>query len=228
MDKVDFDLYLVTEGGLTDTSETGEFLKNIEAALKGGVKAIQIREKGLGGKRLLEVALEIRELTSRYKAKLFINDRVDVALLSGANGVHLPSSGIKVKDVRGSLGSRGEELGTRGEELGSREEELLIGVSTHSLVEAQEAEREGADFITFGPIFPTPGKARYGEPVGIGKLVEASRSIETPIFAIGGIDKDKLGEVRAAGTHGAAIISAILGAPDIEESAREIIKELRK
>lgn len=214
MNKADFNLYLITEGGLSNTSETGEFLGKIEDALKGGVKAIQLREKGLGGKRLLEVALELRELTSRYKAKLFINDRVDIALISGANGVHLPSSGFGAKEVRGLLGSR--------------EEELLIGVSTHSLEEAKEAEREGANFITFGPVYETPSKAGYGEPVGIDKLAEVGRSIMTPVFAIGGIDKDKVCEVRARGADGAAMISAILGAPDIKDSAEKIIKELRK
>lgn len=221
MDKVDFDLYLITDGALSDTSETGKFLKNIKKALAGGVKAIQLREKGLSGKRLLEVALELRELTSRYKAKLFINDRVDISLISGADGVHLPSSGVKAKDVRESLGSRGEELGSRGEGL-------LIGVSTHTLKEAQEAERACADFITFGPVFPTPSKACYGEPIGIEKLAEVSSIIKIPIFALGGINFKRAGEVRAAGAHGAAMISAILGAPDIEESAREIIEEFRK
>ncbi len=209
-----FDLYLITEGGLSGTSETGKFLKSIEEALAGGVKAVQLREKGLGGKRLLEVAFALRELTSRYKAKLFINDRVDVAIISGADGVHLPSNGFDVKDVRGLLGTR--------------EEELLIGVSTHSLEEAKDAEREGADFITFGPVFQTPSKARYGEPVGVERLTRVSRSIKIPIFAIGGINKERAGEVRAHGAHGAAMISAILGAPDIEESTARIIKELRK
>lgn len=212
--KPGFDLYLITEGTLSAASDTGEFLFRIEEALKGGVRTVQLREKGLDGRRLLEVACELRELTLLYMAKLFINDRVDVALLSGADGVHLPSSGLKAGEVRGLLGSRGREL--------------LIGVSTHTLKEAKDSEREGADFITFGPVFFTQSKARYGEPVGINLLAQCCNILKVPVFALGGIDKERVGEVMGAGARGAAMISAILGAEDIQESAARVIEKVRK
>ncbi len=212
-----FTLYLITEGrlrDLDDTSETGAFFKSIEEALAGGVKAIQLREKALGGSRLLEVACKLRELTRQYSAKLFINDRVDVALLSDADGVHLPSSGLDVEEVRALIESRAAGL--------------IIGVSTHSLEEAKEAERQGAGFITFGPVFFTQSKARYGEPVGVKRLAEVCKNIETPVFALGGVDRENVGEVMGAGAYGVAMISEILGEEDIKESTARIIKELSK
>lgn len=209
-----FELYLITEGILREGSDNAEFFKKITAALKGGAGAIQLREKALGGSSLLKVALHLRELTLSYGAKLFINDRVDVALLSGSDGVHLPSSGLNAKEVRGLADSMGEKL--------------LIGVSTHTLKEAREAERSGADFITFGPIFQTSTKARYGEPVGVKKLAEAAGSLEIPVFALGGVNKDNLRDVTAKGVRGAAMISAILGAEDVKESTQMIIDELGK
>ena len=208
---VDFNLYLITEGLLIDTSDTGAFFNKIEEALKGGVRAVQLREKKLSGARLLKVAKELRELTSRYKARLFINDRLDIALLSGADGVHLGTQGLSAAQVRAFLDLRGEKL--------------LIGVSTHGLKEAKEAERSGTDFITFGPVFRTPSKAAYGAPVGLDSLKEVTACLKKPIFAIGGINADRVKEVKARGAVGAAMISAILSAKDIEKSARAIIKE---
>lgn len=209
-----FDLYLVTQGTLVDSSQAGGFFIEIEEALAGGVRAVQLREKELGGRMLLEVACKLRELTARYGAKLFINDRVDVALLSKADGVHLPVSGLSVKEVRGLLVSRGEEL--------------LIGASTHSLTEAQSAERSGADFITFGPVFYTHSKARYGEPVGLKNLAGVCESLDIPVFALGGVDRENLNAAVEQGAKGVAMIGAILGAKDILESTALIIEELRK
>jgi thiamine-phosphate pyrophosphorylase len=209
-----FDLYLISEGTLCDTDDTEEFFAKMTAALEGGVRAVQLREKGLGGGRLLEVAGKLRELTGKYKAKLFINDRVDVAILSGADGVHLPSSGLKAAELREFLDLRGEEL--------------LVALSTHSLAEAKEALAEGADFITFGPVFFTQSKARYGEPVGVGRLAEVVESLDIPVFALGGVGRENLGEVIGTGAHGAAMISAILGEKDIKTSAELIIDKLSK
>lgn len=185
------------------------FLETVEAALRGGVRFVQLREKDLKGRELLEIARSLRALSARYGAKLIINDRLDAALLSGADGVHLGSSGIPTSSARKLLGK-----------------DALIGVSTHSVEEARKAEEEGASFITFGPVYFTPSKARYGEPVGVAELKKAVKEVSIPVYALGGINKDNLREAIAAGAS-ISLISAIMGSSDPESSAREILDELR-
>jgi thiamine-phosphate pyrophosphorylase len=104
--------------------------------------------------------------------------------------------------------------------------EALIGVSTHSLKEALEAETGGADFITLGPVYQTPSKKEYGEPIGLGPLKEVTRALSIPVFAIGGIKKDLIKEVLSSGAFGAAVISAVLGSSDVRKSAEELAAEL--
>lgn len=198
-------LYLITD---RHCAQKG-FLETTEAALKGGVRFVQLREKDLKGRELLELARSLRALSARYGAKLIINDRLDVALLSGADGVHLGSSGIPAASARKLLGK-----------------DALIGVSTHSVKEAREAEDDGASFITFGPVYFTPSKARYGEPVGVAELKKAVKEVSIPVYALGGIDKDNLREAVAAGAS-VSLISAIMGSIDPESSAREILDEIR-
>lgn len=207
-----FNVYLITDGLLIDKSDIGVFFNKIEAALKGGVRCVQLREKGLCGAKLLKAAKGLRELCSRYEARLFINDRVDVALLSGADGVHLGTLSIKAGEVRAYLQESGSEA-------------LLIGVSTHNMEEAKEADRAGANFITFGPVFRTLSKAAYGAPVGLERLTEVTKRVDIPVFAIGGIDAVSIAEVKAHGAVGAAMISAILATEDIEKSASLIVRE---
>src|SRR5512143_3255944 len=119
----------------------------VRLALKGGVRAVQLREKDLPIRELLALALELRMLTGEFGAKLFINDRVDVAVAVEADGVHLGHQSMPPEAVRKIVGRK-----------------MLIGVSTHNREEALSAEKNGADFITFGPIFPTPSKMKYGAP----------------------------------------------------------------
>lgn len=198
-------LYLITDRRCAHKG----FLETVEAALKGGVRFVQLREKDLKGRELLDIARNLRSLSARYGAKLIINDRLDVALLSGADGVHLGSSGIPPASARKLLGK-----------------DALIGVSTHSVKEAREAEEDGASFITFGPVYFTPSKARYGEPVGVAELKKAVKEVSIPVYALGGINKDNLREAVGAGAS-LSLISAIMGSIDPESSAREILDELR-
>jgi thiamine-phosphate pyrophosphorylase len=202
-------LYLITDGSSFD-DEKG-LVDRVASALAGGVRLVQLREKELGGKRLLSLARVLREKTRESGCRLIINDRVDVALLSGADGVHIGQSGMSPVDVRSILGPG-----------------RLIGVSTHSVKEAENAVKEGADFITFGPVYPTPSKARYGEPVGVGPLKEAATLVSVPVFAIGGVKRDKVKEVLDAGARGAAVISAVMSSADPAKSARELIEEIGK
>lgn len=197
-------LCLITDGS---ASSRDAFLKKIEAALKGGVRLLQLREKALPARELLDVAKSVRELTAAFGARLLINDRADIALLSGADGVHLASKSYSASYARELLGKEG-----------------TIGVSTHSINEAMRARQEGADFVTFGPIFHTPSKISYGEPLGLDELKKAVRALSIPVYGLGGINKGNLSQVLKTGAN-ASLIGAIMNSPDIEASARELLKK---
>lgn len=199
----DFDLYLVT-----DRRQTGgkDLVGVLERALAGGVRAIQLREKDLAGRELFILAEKMKGLCASYRAGLFINDRVDVALGVDADGVQLGVGSMPVGVARELLG-----------------EKKLIGVSTHSLAEAKEAEEAGADFILFGPVYETPSKAVYGKPQGSGRLKEVVEKVSFPVYAIGGIKAGNIAEVRESGAAGVALISAVLAAADPLAAVREIL-----
>ncbi len=207
---VDFRLYLVTDRmRLPDTRNpqgaTRGLLSAVGKALSGGVRAVQLREKDLATRDLLKLAYRMRSLTEKYGARLFINGRFDVALAVRADGVHLTQQSIPVRAVRNAVGGQ-----------------LLIGVSTHSLKEAREAENGGADFITLGPVYRTPSKLKYGPPAGLDTLKRVCSAVGIPVFAIGGVRGRRIREVRAAGAYGVAMISGILGAADIRRKAEEL------
>ena len=211
---VDYRLYLITDR----KHLYGRFMKRpyghglitaVEKALKGGVKAVQLREKDLNMRELLKLAYKMRALTNEYNAKLFINDRFDIALAVGADGVHLMQNSIPVHAVRDTV-----------------KKKLMIGVSTHSLKEAKAAEKGGADFITLGPVYRTPSKLKYGDPVGLDTLRKVSGRVKIPVFALGGVKGDNISDVREAGAYGVAMISEIFGAADIKKKAREIVELL--
>lgn len=199
---VDFRVYLITDRRL---ASGGDLLRAVERALAGGVRAVQLREKDLGGRELLELARKMRALTARRGAKLLINDRVDVALASGADGVHLGESSIPPEDARRLLGPG-----------------RLIGVSTHGVEQLAEAHAAGADFAVFGPVYYTPSKAAFGPPLGIDALRRACASARIPVFALGGVGARNINDVLAAGADGIAMISAILAAEDPQRAASEI------
>lgn len=204
---LDFDLYVVTDRQLT----SGRSLRwVVEAALQGGARAFQLREKDLPPRELYPLALEMRQLTQTYGARLLINDRVDVALAVNADGVHLTTTSLPASIARRVLGP-----------------EPLIGVSTHTLAEAQAAAEEGADFLVFGPVFFTPSKAPYGQPVGLDALRAVRAAVKLPMLAIGGVKKANIDQVVAAGADGIAVISAIIGADDPTAASQELLATLR-
>ncbi len=157
------------------------------------------------------MAQDIRRLTAEVRAHLLINDRIDLCLAVRADGVHLRSNSLPTRIARRILG-----------------DSKLIGVSTHSLEEAQRAQEEGADFITLGPIYETPSKAGYGPPLGLDVLRTVHRWIKIPVLALGGIQKDRIREVLDAGANGIALISAILTAANPRKSASDLINELNR
>lgn len=205
---LDFTLYLISD---RKQVPGGNLCAAVEGALRGGVRAVQLREKDLSGRELHELACRLRELTSRFGAQLFINERLDIALAVGADGVHLGESSMPLRQARKVAGDA-----------------LLIGVSCHDREKALAAQDYGADFITFSPIFFTPSKAPYGEPVGTERLAEVCRLLRIPVFALGGIKRDSVRTVLGHGAHGIALISAILATDEPERAAREMLALLNE
>jgi thiamine-phosphate pyrophosphorylase len=200
---VDFKVYLITDRKQTKVP----LPEAVRLALKGGVQAVQLREKDLPVRGLLALARELRVLTTEYGSKLFINDRVDVAVAVEADGVHLGHQSMPPEAVRRIVGDG-----------------MLIGVSTHNVEEARAAEAGGADFITFGPVFNTPSKASFGKPVGLEYLKSVKKSIHIPFFGLGGIKSGNISQVLDCGAIGVAMISEIFGSYDIQRAAEDVIK----
>ena len=200
---IDFNLYLITGRGET-LGRNLEFV--VEEALRGGVRAVQLREKDLSTKELYETAYELRRLTSRYGAKLLINDRVDVALAVDADGVHIGGSSLPIYKVRKLLG-----------------EKKLIGVSCHNQVQAITAQEMGADFVTFGPVYFTASKAAYGDPVGLELLETVTHMLQIPVFALGGISTKNCAEAVSCGVRGIAVISAVMSALEPRNAAKALL-----
>jgi len=201
---IDFRLYCVTDR----TQTAGRPLVDVvRAALDGGVRAVQLREKDLEGSELYHLATQLRKITESYRAWFLINERLDVALAVDADGVHLGQMSFPVATARRLLGPG-----------------KLIGVSTHSLAEITAAA--GTDFLVFGPVYFTPSKAAYGEPQGLDRLREAVAQSSVPIFAIGGINVERIPHVLTAGAYGVAMISALSAASDPTQAAREILHRL--
>ena len=197
--KIDFRVYLLTDRKLCPG---GEILETVERALDGGVRAVQLREKDLSGRELFRLAERMRKLTEGYGARLLINDRADVAMGVGADGVHLGVLSIPPREARRFLGPQ-----------------AVIGCSAHNAEELREAEMGGADFVTFGPVYPTPSKRPFGPPVGIPALASACRTAGIPVFALGGVGPENLEEVMRAGSFGIALISGIVAAADPRAAA---------
>ncbi|MGB3399712.1 MAG: thiamine phosphate synthase [Candidatus Deferrimicrobiaceae bacterium] len=203
MSRVDFRVYLITD---RRQAPGGDILRAVEGALDGGIRAVQLREKDLTGKELYLLADRMRELTARHGARLLVNDRVDVALAVGADGVHLGGASMPASAARTLLG-----------------EVALIGCSTHSEAELREAVTQGADFATFGPVYPTPSKAAYGPPVGVPALAGACGRSAIPVFALGGIKAENTGEAIGAGAFGIALISGVVAATNPRGAAMDLL-----
>ena len=190
-------LYLITDRSLFDGGE--EFLDAVESALMGGVKTIQLREKDLSDYELIELGKKLRLLTSNYGTRLFINSRPDIAEQIGANGVHLTETSAHANEVKRNFPN------------------LIVGVSTHSLEGAHLAETQGADYITFSPIYETPSKASYGPPQGLDSLRQVTQAVRLPVLALGGITLHRVPECLEHGAFGVALISDIWNSSHIKQ-----------
>jgi len=204
---VDFTLYLITDRSVLPPG--GSLPDAVREALEGGVSCVQLREKDLSPRSLFSLALELRKMTRHYGAKLLINDRADIALACGADGVHLTSTSLPISDVRQIIGP-----------------DRLLGISTHRIDEILQAGMDGADFVTFGPVYFTPSKAAYGPPIGLEKLAEACQLAKIPVFALGGVKQERLPAIMATGAAGVALISAILSFSDTRNRSEQFLRVL--
>lgn len=196
---------------VTDRAQTRgrDLLDVVGACLRAGLPAVQLREKDLSALELARLARALRALTARHGARLVVNDRADVALAVGADGVQRTSTSLPVADIRAVVDKR-----------------LAVGASVHSLDEAVAAAGEGADWIVFGPVYDTPSKRAWGPPQGLAALRDVARAVSVPVIAIGGITPARVGEVREAGARGVAVISAILSADDPADATRRFLDRL--
>ncbi len=190
-----FRFYLIT-GRRDSRHDPREWLPRLAEA---GLRALQVREKDLTPRELFDYCRNLQQsLAPQGNAvRLYLNDRADLALGLGFTGVHLREESLPLAAQPGVLRNA-----------------LRFGVSTHSLAGVRDAEAAGAEFATFGPVFATPSKAGYGEPLGIGALAEAARAADLPLLALGGVTADRVAECLAAGAQGVAAISAVWNAPD--------------
>jgi len=196
---------------VTDRTQTRgrELVSVVGDCLAAGLPAVQVREKDLGAAELAVLCRRIRGLTQDTRALLIVNDRVDVALAMGADGVQRTATSLTVEDIRALAHKR-----------------LRIGASIHSLPDALQAELEGADWLVFGPVYDTPSKRMYGPPQGLDKLARVAAAVRIPVVAIGGLTPERVREVRRAGAHGVAVVSSILAADSPADATRRFLEAL--
>lgn len=203
----EFKLYAITDLKREDP----EIIRKIEAALAGGVDVIQLRSKHLSDRSLIDLGMKILKITRRMKKLFIVNDRLDLMKVIDADGVHLGQDDLPIQVARKLI----------------RDPKKIIGVSTHSLQQATKAQKEGADYIGFGPIFTTPTKPDY-PPVGLTEVRKVAKKIKIPMVCIGGIDRMNLGSVRFVGGSRVAVVRAIFEAVDPYEAAKDLRAQLLK
>ena len=188
---IDFKLYAITDRHRCAPTSLVDVISEL---LDVGVKGLQLREKDLSDTALMKLAQPIAALCQNYDAKLFINTHINVARDVGAAGVHLPAKAESVGSVKET------ETG----------DNFYIGCSVHSLDAARRREVEGADFLTYSPIYPTASKPGYGPAVGTASLAEVVEGVKLPVFALGGITPNRVQECFAAGAFGVAVMSGVM------------------
>ena len=201
---IDYSVYLVTDRR-NKTDE--EFLNIIEEAIKGGTTIVQLREKTASTKEFYDLALRVKEITSRYGVPLLINDRIDIALAVDSEGVHIGQDDMPADIARAIIG-----------------EDKILGVSASTVEEAKKAEIDSADYIGSGAVFPTATKDD-ADSVSKEELKEIVDSIDIPVVAIGGITVENAHTLKGSGIAGFSVVSAIMSAEDPKE-ASEKLKEI--
>ena len=198
-------LYVITESSISK-GRSNEFI--VREAIKGGAAIIQLREKEWGKNKIKEEAIKLLKICRKNDVLFIVNDYVDIAMEIGADGVHLGQSDMSIAEAREICGN-----------------ELIIGLSTHSVEQAIDADQEDVDYITIGPIFKTRVK-NYA--VGIEIIKPVLDNIQKPLIAIGGINKENIDEVLGQGVESVAVISAVVSAEDVRKAASELVEKIKK
>jgi len=200
-------LYLILDPAVAGSRSLSDV---VSTALDAGVRLFQLRMKTSETRQIYEMAAVLCPLVQKGGGTFIVNDRVDVAKAIGANGVHLGQEDLPLVDARAILGPG-----------------KLIGISTHNLRQALEAESGGADYIGYGPVFPTATKENPDPVVGVDGLREVRARVRIPIVAIGGITATNAGDVRAAGADCVAVVSAVLAATDPQAAIAELLRAIQ-
>lgn len=203
-----FELCVITDRKLSNGLSEADIARR---AYEGGADIVQLRMKDSDGKEMLEQALKIRAIADDYAGIFIVNDRVDIAHLSDADGVHLGQSDIPVKYARKVLG-----------------DDKIIGASAHNVQEAIEAENKGANYVGVGSIYTTSTKLDAQQGVGIGVISEVRQAVDIPVIAIGGINRGNIQEVIIAGANGVAVVSAVVSQKDITAATQELREMIMK
>ncbi len=202
---------LITGGETTreTTPESEEFARTVAlvaAAVAAGVSLIQLREKSLSARTLYALAARSATLARGSASRVLVNDRADIARAALCDGVHLAANSLQASVVRRAFGP-----------------DFLVGVSTHALAEARDARDAGADFVLLGPVFDTPSKRAYGRPLGLAALAEAARELAPfTVVAVGGIERENLPLVLAAGASGVAAIRMFADPHTLDRAVRAV------
>ncbi len=205
---MNFDLYVITEN-VPELAR--DHLDVARAAVAGGASAVQLRDKNISGRELLDLARSIMSLKIKYDFQVFINDRLDIAMAVSADGVHLGQSDISVINAKRIAPT-----------------EMIIGVSATNYDEALKAERDGADYLGVGPIFFTSSKNNAADPIGPEVLKYICSSVKIPVIAIGGIRGDNMDSIMEAGADGIAVISAVTRASNMQAAVSGLVNRIRK
>lgn len=201
--KIDYTLYLVTDRRLMSCKTIEE---SVELAIAGGASVVQLREKDCSSREFYELALRVKQITEPRRIPLIINDRIDICMAAGADGVHLGQSDVPCKEARKILGN-----------------DKIIGVSAALPEEAAQAQQDGADYLGVGAVFPT-GTKTDTRPVTPDIIREIRAAVTIPFVVIGGVNPDNIKTLYGLGIDGAAVVSAIVSQLDITAAAREMRK----
>lgn len=201
-------LYVITESAISK-GRSNEFI--VREAIKGGAEIIQLREKQWNRDKVKEEAIKLLKICRENNAIFIVNDYLDIALEIGADGVHLGQSDMPIWEARKICNMRNKKI--------------VIGISTHSVDQAIKAEKDGADYITIGPIYQTRVK---DYTVGVGIISQLAKKIKKPLIAIGGINKNNICEVLSQGVKSVAVISTVVSADDVKKAAEELAERIKK
>ncbi|MDD3232670.1 MAG: thiamine phosphate synthase [Candidatus Methanomethylophilus sp.] len=199
-----FELYAITDRDMLRQRGKNEVEAGREA-YAGGADVVQLRLKNTDGGEMLSVAKQMQKAADEYSKIFIVNDRVDVAVLAGADGVHLGQSDIPVKEARKLTGP-----------------DMIIGVSVDTPEEARQAVADGADYVAVGAIFPTATKKNAKQGVGLDSVFLIKQAVKVPVVAIGGINRGNMTEVFRAGADSVAVVSAIMAQPDIRKATHDM------